>query len=193
MRYQTIRESLRTGDIVLFSGDSFVSRLIRLGTPGPWSHVGMVIVLPGIERVMLWESTTLSKIKDLKTGKLMSGVQLVWLSEKIRDYNGRVAIRKLETPIQIQPKRFGEVAKELHGRPYEDDWCDLIKAAWDGPWGDNVPDLDSVFCSELTAATLKRLNVMEDVQPDSEYTPADFAGEPLGLIGELREAVDIET
>ena len=45
-KYEDIRENLKTGDIVLFSGKGGISHGIKLVTNSKWSHVGMVLRLP---------------------------------------------------------------------------------------------------------------------------------------------------
>jgi hypothetical protein len=57
--YDSIRNTLKTGDVVIFSGKSAVSNFIKLFSGGKWSHVGMVLRLKELDdAVLLWESTT---------------------------------------------------------------------------------------------------------------------------------------
>ena len=93
--YNQVRKSLKTGDIVLFSGKGGISDWIKLFTGGLWSHIGMVLQLPQGDMVLIWESTTLNNIADFETGTARKGVQLVPLSERIQSYDGGVAIRRL--------------------------------------------------------------------------------------------------
>lgn len=46
-RYQQIREQLKTGDVVAYSGRAFVGRMIRLATLSSYSHVGIILKLAG--------------------------------------------------------------------------------------------------------------------------------------------------
>lgn len=177
MRYSDIRAKLKTGDIVLFSGKGFISAGIKFATRSKWSHVGMVIILPEYDFVVLWESTTLSKTKELKSGALKRGVQIVPLSERIKNHDGDVAIRSLEG-IEFDSGTLQSLMsfrKEIAGRDYEKDQIELLKSAYDGPFGGNEEDLSTLFCSELCAEAYQRLGLLSEDKPSNEYTPADFS------------------
>jgi hypothetical protein len=180
--YDRLRPKLGTGDIVLFSGKGGISAGIKWFTNSRWSHVGMVLVLPEFESVMLWESTTLSKLRDKDTDVPRSGVQLVLLSDKLVDYPGDVAMRLLDTKDRapfLAP--LSKLRLKLRGRPYEKDTIELINAAYDGPFGENIEDLSSLFCSELVAAAYQELKLLPRTKAANEYTPADFSTENKNL------------
>ena len=180
--YDRIRDRLRTGDIVLFSGKGALSQGIKWFTRSGWSHVGMVVRSQDMGALFLWESTTLSNVVDLPTGSLRKGVQLVSLSQRIGAYDGRVAIRRL-LGVRRKPsmlKALRHLRTQLRCRPYEDRELELLKAAWDGPGGANTEDLSSLFCSELVAEAYQAMNLLPSRShhpgylPSNEYTPADF-------------------
>ena len=182
--YTEIRDELKTGDIILFSGKGGISAGIKWGTMSRWSHVGMILKLPEYDFVTIWESTTLSSTIDLDTNVPRKGVQLVPLSARVNGYDGDIAVR------QLQGVEFGagsvealmQLRKEVTGRPYEEDTLELIKSAYDGPFGKNSEDLSSLFCSELVAEAYQRLGLVSIDKPSNEYTPADFSqkkGMPL--------------
>lgn len=56
MHYPDIRSRLRSGDLLLCSGKSWFSRLIQVATGSEWSHVGLILRLERLDRVMLLES-----------------------------------------------------------------------------------------------------------------------------------------
>ncbi len=175
--YDSIRHELDTGDIVLFRGQSLFSRVIQRATRSPWSHVAMVMRLPEYDFLALWESTGLSSVPDILSHEPRRGVRLVPLSERVRAYQGAIAVRRLEGVTLGSNERHAlmELRKELRGRPYEQSLVDLARAAWDGAAGSNVEDLSSLFCSELVAEAFQRLGLLGDGVPSAEYTPADFA------------------
>ncbi len=95
--YDNIRSTLNTGDIVLFSGTGIISKTIQVVSKSKWSHVGMVIRDNEWDMLLLWESTTLSKVKDVESRSQKQGVALRPLSARVRDYSaGRVAFRQLQ-------------------------------------------------------------------------------------------------
>ncbi len=180
--YDKARKTLQTGDIVLFSGKGMVSEGIKRFTFSKWSHVGMVIYSKEFETVLLWESTTLSNIKDIDSGEHRKGVQIVPLSQRIASYNGEIAIRKLDVErTDEMKKKLIKLRNDVRGRPYEKDEIQLIKSAYDGPFGRNTEDLSSLFCSELVAEAYQAMGLLEEVtkrngsKPSNEYTPADFS------------------
>src|SRR4030095_2058125 len=98
--YNDIRDQLRTGDLVLFSGKSAVSNIIKLFSGGKWSHVGMVLIMEEFDRmVLLWESTTLSNIPDIETQTPTKGVQLLPLSQRVATYQGEITVHRLNKVI----------------------------------------------------------------------------------------------
>ena len=176
--YEQIRPSLRTGDIVLFSGRRLISRLIQIGTLSRWSHVGVVIRLPdNYNTVLLMESTTISRVRDYFTRRVIRGVSMVLLSDRVRTYKGRVAVRRLVNVDRDDEfeAAFARLRRQLHGRRYETSLMELLRSAVDLPFWRNRRDLSSVFCSELVAEGYIRAGLLSGKMPPNEYTPDDFA------------------
>jgi hypothetical protein len=178
--YDEIREELLTGTIVLFSGKGFVSRWIKRFSRSKWSHVGMIVRGEirdvdswGEDLLLLWESTTLSTVTDTLTGTRREGVQLVQFSERLREYPGRVAIRRLERPLDNGALlRFARLRKKLARRPYERSIWELLGAAMG--WN-RREDLRSVFCSELVAESYQALGLFGPDAVSNRFTPEHFA------------------
>ena len=136
LTYADIRNQINTGDIVLFScRDNLVSIGIQLMTQSKWSHVGMVLKDYKKDIIYIWESTTLSNIKDVTDHTFKKGVQLVLLSERIKRYNGEIAIRHLQGfAINDDSKEMQELMKlrdELKDKPFEQNKLELVRAAID--------------------------------------------------------------
>jgi len=74
---QNIRPNVRTGDLFFFSGNHWMSKLIRWRSESAWSHVGMVVKIEEIDRVFLVESI------------IEQGVRMIPLSFVIRNYDGK--------------------------------------------------------------------------------------------------------
>ncbi len=184
-KYEKIRDKLKTGDIILFSGKGGISDGIKLFTCSKWSHVGMVYKLNDSldtrGSVFCWESTTLSNIEDADSGKLTKGVQRVELSERLEKCfsNGyEICIRQLSKPLDGDMiRKLNDFRHEVSGRPYEKNKLELLKAAYDGVLGKNKEDLSSLFCSELVAEAYQRMGLLTEDLPSNEYTPKDFSSE----------------
>lgn len=190
-KYKAVRSELDTGDIVVFNGSGVISSMIKWKDKTRWSHVGMVVKSVDWDMLLLFESTTLSKLKDVESRKESQGVQLVPLSERIRSYpDDRVGFRKLlgvnrDTDFTGKVKKF---RSDMAGRPYEEDKLELFRSSYDGVFGDNEENLSSLFCSELIAEMYQRLGLLNDVDdkpkglPSNEYTPKAFGGDKYELV-----------
>ena len=89
-KYEDIRVSLKTGDLVLFEGKSLFSKIIRRASGSRWSHVGMILKRQEFDYLALYESTGGGSLPDLVHGVPVKGVQLVPLSDRILNYEGDV-------------------------------------------------------------------------------------------------------
>ncbi|MDH5561015.1 MAG: YiiX/YebB-like N1pC/P60 family cysteine hydrolase [Deltaproteobacteria bacterium] len=175
-KYEDIRGDIKTGDVILFSGKGTISNGIKLFTSSKWSHVGMVLKLPDSKANFLWESTTLSNLKDAISGTVKNGVQLVLLRDRLRTYDGEKSIRHLSYSITADEYyRLMGFREKMRGRPYETNRLELIKSAYDGPFGHNEEDLSSLFCSELVAEAYQEIGLLDNNKPSNEYTPKDFS------------------
>ena len=185
MKYKDMRDQLKTGDIILFSGKGGISDGIKFFTVSKWSHVGMIYRLDNPldpeSSMFCWESTTLSDIKDADTGKLTKGVQRVELSERLERCFSKgyeISVRPLsETLTDDMILALNNFRHKVSGRPYEKDKIELLKAAYEGILGDNKEDLSSLFCSELLAEAYQNMGLLTEKVPSNEYTPNDFSTE----------------
>lgn len=179
--YDSVRDSLKTGDLVIFSGKSAVSNFIKLFSGGKWSHVGMVLRLKEFaDAVLLWESTTLNNVADIETQAATKGVQLVPMSQRVASYDGEIAVRRLNKAVTAKMQRaLAERRKALSRKPYEAGEIELLKAAYDGIAGQSSgEDLSSLFCSELVAEAYQAMGLLPEYPkglPSNEYTPLDFS------------------
>lgn len=177
VEYDSVRPNLDTFDLVLWSGNGRLSRFIQYGTRSTWSHVGLVVKMPG-DILMLWESTIHSS-----EGNVVDGVQFTPLSLSIM---GDMAVRRMtanRTPDMFD--KLMAVRAELDGRPFERSWMEFFLAGYDGPFGHNTRDLTTLFCAELVAETLQQVGLLDPAKSSNEFTPRDFSEEtraPLALL-----------
>ena len=73
--YAAFRHKIRNGEVLLCSGKAVFSKLIQRATGSIWSHVGFVMRMDSIDRVMVLES-----VESI-------GVRTVPLSTYLRDYD----------------------------------------------------------------------------------------------------------
>lgn len=161
------------GDLLIFFGTDWSSRVIELATRGP-SHVG-ILSRHNDRGPLLFESTTLCDLPDELTGKRCAGVQAHAPDERVKRYRGCVMRLQLAPAWRLnryEADLLSRMLRHVHGEHY-----DLRGALLSGTrlfkWTSLMPypDLESLFCSELCAALLMRLGRMPLSNP-SAYHPA---------------------
>lgn len=170
-----LKRDLKTGDIILFSGKSLISRMIRLFTFSRWSHIGLVIRDRRTDELLLWEATTDNIVDDYELGPRKRCVQLVKLEEKIRHYRGVVAVRHLrgvEIDLQMQSE-LDNLVKQLRTASYQNYLIEYLRYFL----GYRRDQMKQAFCSQLIAEAYQRLRLIPLEKPPIFYIPKDFAPE----------------
>lgn len=166
----------QAGDLLFFYGRDPVSRIIEWATRGP-SHVGIVCPYPRFGCDVIWESTTLCDLPCLVTGKQKQGVQAHCAETRIAIYDGHACRMRLAKSWRLEQHEIARLQTYLLrviDEPY-----DLGGAILSGTrlfkWTALMPypDLGSLFCSELCAAALMRLQRMPLSNP-SAFNPASL-------------------
>ncbi len=175
LTYEKYRKIAQTGDLVGFSGTGLLSTGIKIFSRSDWSHIGFVIRAAEWDMILCWESTLLCPVQDIETGFVKKGVMLVPLEARIVTYEGKVGIRRIREALTLEQLIILRAFRqEVKNRPYEKDYIELVKSAYDGPFGKNTHDLSSIFCSEGVAEPCIRMGLLPDDQPSNEYTPGDL-------------------
>jgi hypothetical protein len=146
-RYGDIRHELRPGDLFFASGRYPFSLLIQAATKSPWSHVGFVLPVPAIDRVLLLES-----VEDI-------GVRLVPLSKYLTDYDnagapydGPIAVARPRGLTDRAVKELARFGTSELARPYDKDAVAAIAARIALGVGREGPHRRAYVCSELVQA-----------------------------------------
>jgi hypothetical protein len=150
---------LKAGDIIGFSGRSWISAAINIATYGIplWgiSHVGILANCPD-GKLRLFESTTLDgDIPCEITGKPICGTQAHALDFILGHYDGKAYHYPLYRPLYPnEDERLTEFLIDTIGVPY--DVLGAFRSAGVGlSWIESLfreQDLTSIFCSEMVAA-----------------------------------------
>ena len=159
-------EDIKAGDVIGFSGNTWISALINLGTYGVpfWdlSHVG-VMAHAADGRLLLFESTTLENMPCEISGACFNGTQAHSLEKILKAYEGKVwhypVYRKL---YDHEEKRLTDFLMATIHTPY--DAMGAFRAAGIGlSWVESCfrkQDLHMIFCSEWLAAAYSDIGVM---------------------------------
>ena len=181
--YDQFRPEINSGDLLLCSGSSMFSRAIQLGTGSVWSHVGFVMRLDAIDRVMVLES-----VESL-------GVRTVPLRKYLEDYDSRgnpypggivLARHSAFSAITAGNKRklrqFGQFAADLFGYPYDKDEIAKITlrvmasvVSFTKKDGRALKRDREYICSEYVWECYRRLGIRIASNSKGFIAPVDFA------------------
>jgi hypothetical protein len=156
------------GDAIGFSGVDFVSDVINLFTWG-WprrgiSHVAIVTECSK-HGLCLAESTTLATRPCLILRRCVNGVQFQPLHQRIAEYRGHVWHYPLRAPIDWrEAEEINEYLVELATTECAYDLIGAVRSrmtpyALIQRWKHGHEDLQTLFCSELVAATWNRFGI----------------------------------
>lgn len=181
-------EDLQPGDLAACYGADRISRGITWATANPLAPAGLrlgpshvAVIVPQLQGGPVWcESTTLCERPCLLRRKPVSGCQAHRPPERIADYlsaGGRVEIWRLSRIDRLRQPEI-EILREivLHDFVGNGLGYDIGGALLSGRRLRTLPrllcaDLESLFCSELVAAVLMRLNRLNRANP-SWYNPS---------------------
>jgi len=184
--YSDIRADIRTGDLLLCSGTSTFSTLIKKTSNSIWSHVGFIIRLDMIGRIMVLESVE------------TIGVRAVTLSSYINNYNatgksypGKLLIARHQEFRPDNIMNLSHTAVDLLGYPYNSIEIAEIAAritlkSIGIDLSNSIPDkLHAFICSEYAYFCYKSVGINIPYNCNECYlSPADFAKTPeINAIG----------
>ena len=153
--YDAMRNEFQTGDLLFFSGNHWLSGLIRWRSKSSWSHVGMVVRIDELDRVFLIESV------------LEVGVRMLPLSFLFKDYGGdnkpyqgRVAWGRHK--LLVEDKNKQRAVKEfcMDNLLKQYDRKEYWRILWRSFWGfDNFFHDDKYTCAEYIYEAFKYANI----------------------------------
>ena len=120
IKYNHIKETLNTGDIILFSSGGLSAYEVRCATCSQFSHIGMIVRCKHLNKssdnLYIWHSPAeaLQFMPDVTSGKIKDGPQLNRLRPIIRAAGGVVYIRKLYKPKQKRKRNLNRNYNLFH-------------------------------------------------------------------------------
>ncbi|MEN3292258.1 MAG: hypothetical protein V7642_1511 [Burkholderiales bacterium] len=113
--YEDLRDGLASGDLFFASGDYLLSKAIQKIADSPWSHVGIVFRLDGIDRIMLLESVEDTAVRFIPLSKYLTDY------EHEKPYRGRAVLARCDgVDAEIVSGLAGFGIDEL-ARPYRNE------------------------------------------------------------------------
>jgi hypothetical protein len=114
IRYEKIREHLKTGDIFFSSGSYAFSGIIQRLTKSTWSHVAVIYKDEELGRVLVLEAEPYVGIRLIPLSKYLYDYK------KKRPYKGQIAIARLNTPVEKENLNRGiSFGLDELTRPYD--------------------------------------------------------------------------
>lgn len=181
LNYSEFRDNINSGDILLCSGNSLISNIIKKATSSRWSHVAFIIKLEIIDRIMVLES-----VESL-------GVRAIPLSNYVNNYNGsnkgydgKVLIARHSEFKQEKMVELSRYAVDLLGSPYHpEEFFEIAARIGERAFhikAHNIPkDIKpkkSFICSEYAAECYQSVGINIPYNPSGFIAPADFARDP---------------
>jgi hypothetical protein len=177
LAYAAIRPFIRSGDLLLCSGSSVFARLIQHGTDSVWSHVGFVMCLEALARIVVIES-----VESI-------GVRIVPLRSYVAAYNGgtrgyagRLFLARHQAFATLPPdvlQRLSQSSIDLLGYPYDPQTILAIAARVVASKLGMEPRpfvRDQAFiCSELTWELFRAIGIEIPYGATNFIAPRDFA------------------
>jgi len=100
--YESIRDSLQSGDLLFASGNYLISNLIQKFTDSPFSHIGIIFPVKSLDRFLLLESVEDYGVRFVPLSKYLNDY------EKGKPYNGIIVLTRVEG---LDRKKMEEIAK----------------------------------------------------------------------------------
>ncbi len=149
---------------MLCSGSGWFSKMIQKGTKSVWSHVGFVMRLDNIDRVMVLESVEPLGVRTVPLSKYLDDYD-----NKNNPYPGGFVIARHDDfhskATDAKLKKFGQFAVDLFGYPYDKD--EIAKIA------------TRISASYLPFSAKEK----RELKPDREYICSEYAWECYKSIG----------
>ena len=193
--YKKMRTQVQNGDVLICSGSGIFSSMIQQATESIWSHVGFILRLEEINRVMLLESVEPIGVRTIRLSKYLTGYD----EKRKKPYKGGLAVirhgqfKKLVKQKKL--KQLAQYAVEYFGHPYDKDEIAKIAArilASKIPFTSKQKrkiKRDSEFiCSEYVERCYAEIGIKVKWNRLGFIAPSDFAADPnFKLLGVLKK------
>jgi len=190
VNYQDVRADIRSGDILIASGEYMFSKLIQGATRSCWSHVAFVMRLDEIDRVMVLESIEGKGVRTIPLSQYVSDFEGTG-----RGYKGRLAIARhrqfatMATAAKIQA--MARFAVDVFSYPYDEEEIARITMRIVGSAiGFEQAALQrnrEYICSEYVYECYRFLDIKVTYDVRGFVAPADFARDAnIDLLWELQ-------
>ncbi len=193
--YASIRALVRSGDLLLCSGNYWFSKLLRKASNSCWSHVGFVMESDSSEGALVLESVERLGVRTVPLAKYLDDYD-----DEGHPYPGGIALaRHRDFAARANPdmlRQLGRAAAERFGYAYAADQIGRIAARIAASRLANEceewPELErrgDYVCSEYVGDCYRSVGIEIKPVRRGVLAPADFARDPaVELLAVLRAA-----
>lgn len=150
-----IKKHIQTGDILFYSGEDEVSKLIRLATKSIWSHVGILIKIEEFERVLLLESVESMGVRLIPLSKYIKNIEE---DEEEEEFYARLVIARHQLLKNKNIKDFVNFGISQVNRPYDREEIQRIMQRISAGEGKQHRD-KAYMCSELVYECFLKVDI----------------------------------
>ncbi len=170
MTFDELAPDLQTGDLFLFHGTEWTSRLIQEVTHSFFSHVAMIVRTEGTtgpDGLNFWQSW------EPAGGVIFSSARDFFMSYEATP-GQPIYVRQLTAPrTPAMQQTLQQQITELKGRPFPS-IVDFVLHWIEGEKGINSGQ-SNFFCSQLAAATYQALGWLPTLPVPNSYSPESFS------------------
>ena len=172
-------DDLETGDMILFSGNYFISKIIEYFSGSKYSHVAVIIKNPDffddkLEGLYILESGYENK-PDSENDRYKFGVQLTNFKEMALNYSGNIYVRKLHCNRDHDfYNKINQIHSDVHNLPYDLNIIDWIKAKFDIEIG-FTQKKNTFWCSALVSYFYVKLGFLNKSIPWTLISPQELS------------------
>lgn len=177
LNYDDARSQIRSGDILMCSGNSVVSTLIKGATGSIWSHVGFILWNHDIDRVFVIESVETIGVRAVPLSFYTDNYD-----GKGKPYDGRLLIARHSDFEKAHIKNLAKSAVDLLGYRYNRKEIAnitmriaLSKISSDKECKYPEQNGNEYICSEYAYKCYQGLGIYINHDCRGFVTPADFA------------------
>jgi len=105
--YKTLREKIKTGDVLICEGEKGFSKFISFATKSKQTHVGFLVVLEDIDRIIVVESVESKGVRPVALSKYVTDYD-----NKGNPYHGEIYIAR-HKDFEKQEKDYPEKLEEM--------------------------------------------------------------------------------
>ena len=178
-------DTLRTGDILLFTGSSYngpllsiFSSLISWWTSSPYVHCAFVLkdpifIHPSLKGIFIWESGWEFNEPDPQDSISKLGVQITPINEYLRNSPTSSVFVRRRQKGDITEKILLDIHKEVYDKPYDVNIMDWLGAAFRTSF--TPKQTKRFWCSAFVSYILCRLNFIPNTTNWDLIRPSDLS------------------